>query len=124
MPGGRLRGLRACARVLHNRRMRRSRLFPRSIYFIALSALLAAAAACAGKSAEGHRYDLKGKVIAVDRAKGEVTVEHEDIKGYMPGMTMPFPLRDADALKTVEVGDRVQATLVVTDDAFWLEQPF
>ena len=122
MPDGRLRGLRAYARVLHNRRMRRSRLFSRSIYFIALSALLATAS-CAGKSAEGHRYDLKGKVVAVDRAKGEVTVEHEDIKGYMPGMTMPFPLRDADALKTVEVGDGIQATLVVTDDAFWLEKP-
>jgi protein SCO1 len=78
-------------------------------------------ASCGGKAVEGKRYDLKGKVVAVDRAKGEVTVEHEDIKGYMPGMTMPFPLRDADALKTVEVGDRIQATLVVTDDAFWLE---
>ena len=102
--------------------MRRSRLFPRSFYFIALSALLAAAS-CAGKSAEEQRYDLKGKVIAVDRAKGEVTVEHGDIKGFMPGMTMPFPLRDADALKTVEVGDGIQATLVVTDDANWLEKP-
>jgi protein SCO1/2 len=80
--------------------------------------------ACTGKQAVEHRYELKGNVIAVDRAKGEVTVEHGDIKDYMPGMTMPFPLHDADALKTVEAGDKIQATLVVTDDGYWLDHPF
>jgi protein SCO1/2 len=89
----------------------------------ALLALVLCLSACAGKRAEEHRYDLSGKVIAVDRAKGEVTVEHGDIVGYMPAMTMPFPLRDADALKTVEAGDRIQASLVITDDEFWLDAP-
>jgi protein SCO1 len=80
--------------------------------------------ACSPKpAAEEHRYELKGKVVAVERAKGEVTVEHGDIKGYMPAMTMPFTVRDADALKTVEAGDQIQATLVVTDDSFWLDSP-
>jgi protein SCO1/2 len=90
---------------------------------IACLALVLCLSACAGKRAEEHRYDLSGKVIAVDRAKGEVTVEHGDIVGYMPAMTMPFPLRDADALKTVEAGDRIQASLVITDDEFWLDAP-
>jgi protein SCO1 len=80
--------------------------------------------ACAGKPAdEGRRYELKGKVISVDLAKGEATIEHEDIAGYMPAMTMEFPVRDAEALKTLESGDSMQATLVVTDDAYWLENP-
>jgi protein SCO1/2 len=73
--------------------------------------------------AGGQRYELKGKVVGVDRAKGEVSVEHEEIKGYMAAMTMDFPLRDADALKVVEVGDRIQATLVVADEGYWLESP-
>ena len=108
--------------------MKRSRLFPRAVYIIALSFLLAFAS-CAGKGpedtegSEGRRFDLKGKVIAIDRAKGEVTVEHEAVKGFMDAMTMDFQLRDADALKTVEAGDGIQATLVVTDDAAWLENP-
>src|SRR3954469_18788424 len=102
--------------------MRRSRLFPRAFYLIALSMLLAAAS-CAGRRAEGHRFDFKGKVLAVDRSKGEVTVEHEEVKGYMAAMTMDFPLRDADALKTVAAGDGIQATLVFTPDAYWLEPP-
>jgi len=89
----------------------------------ALLALAAALSACAGRGANERRYELKGKVVGVDRARGEVSVEHEEIKGYMDAMTMDFPLHDADALKTVEVGDRIQATLVVTDDGHWLESP-
>jgi len=80
--------------------------------------------ACAGEpAAEGRRYELKGKVVSVDRAKGEAKVEHEDIPGFMPAMVMDFPVRDAEALKVLEAGDRVQAALVVTDDAYWLENP-
>ena len=89
----------------------------------ALFAVALALSACGGRRANERRYELKGKVVGVDRAKGTVAVEHEEIKGYMAAMTMDFPLRDADALKVVEVGDRIQATLVVTDDAFWLESP-
>ena len=103
--------------------MNLSRPFPRDIFLIALSFFLLAAASCSRPPAEGKRYDLKGKVVSVDRAKGEVKIRHEDVKGYMPAMTMDFPLRDEDALKTVEAGDDIQATLVVTDDAHWIENP-
>lgn len=81
-------------------------------------------AACAGKRLEERRYDLKGKVVSVDRAKGELTVDHEDIAGFMPAMRMPFPLHDAGALKEVDGGDGIQATLVVTDESYWLENTF
>ena len=80
-------------------------------------------AACAGRRVDEHRYELKGKVVAVDRARGEVTVDHEEIAGYMPAMTMPYPLHDADALKVTGAGDRIQATLVVADGDYWLENP-
>lgn len=78
---------------------------------------------CSPKPANENRYELKGKVVSVDRAKGEVTVEHGEVKGYMPAMTMPFPLRDAEALKVLEVGDQLQAALVVTDEGYWLDSP-
>lgn len=102
--------------------MRLSRRFPRALYLIALSALLVSCSA--PERAEGQRYDLKGKVLAVDRPKGEVTVEHEEVKGFMAAMTMDFQLRDADALNAVAPGDQIQATLVVADDgSYWLENP-
>jgi protein SCO1/2 len=93
--------------------------------FIVCTVIVASAfTACSGTRAEEHRYDLKGKVLAVDHAAGTVTVDHQDIVGYMPAMQMAFPLRDADALQDVQSGDQIQATLVVTDKDFWLENPF
>ena len=98
--------------------------FLRKAAAVAVLIFLVVVAGCAGRRSEGQRFELKGKVVAVDRAKGELTIDHEEIVGYMPAMTMPYALRDDDALKVVDVGDRVQATLVVTDDGYWLENPF
>ncbi|HEX8146043.1 MAG TPA: SCO family protein [Pyrinomonadaceae bacterium] len=98
---------------------------PRRLRRVLTAALLASSLlhGCSKKPANEHRYELKGKVVSVDRAKGEVSVEHEEVKGYMPAMTMDFPLRDAEALKVVEAGDRLQAALVITDDGYWLDTP-
>jgi len=78
---------------------------------------------CSSKPVNEQRYELKGTVVAVDRASGEVSVEHEEIKDYMGAMTMDFPVRDAEALKVMEAGDQLQASLVVTDDGYWLDNP-
>jgi protein SCO1/2 len=102
-----------------------SRRLRRHAAFILLLALFTALASCTAPKKEGRRYDLKGKVVSVDRATSEVTVDHEAIPGYMEAMTMHYPLRDADALKVLDAGDRLQATLVVADDGtYWLEDPF
>ncbi len=69
------------------------------------------------------RYELKGKVVSVDRAKGQVVIDHEEVRGFMEPMRMPFPLPDRDALQAVEGGNLIQATLVVTDRGYWLENP-
>jgi protein SCO1/2 len=99
--------------------------FLRSAFALTLSIAFAALfASCAGKRLEERRYDLKGKVVSVDRLKGTVTVDHEDIVDFMPAMQMPFPLHDPNALKEVEGGDRIQATLVVTDEGYWVESAF
>jgi protein SCO1/2 len=121
------RRLRAHVGLRHNRRMKRTALSPRTpwskTFTVLLVIVLLLLPAC-GRLANERRYELKGKVVAVDRAQSTVTVEHEEVKGYMAAMTMPFPLRDANVLKTVEVGDQIQATLVVNEDGTYrLENP-
>ena len=37
------------------------------------------------------RYELQGRVVAVDPAAHTLTVAHQDVPGLMKGMTMPFP---------------------------------
>lgn len=68
-----------------------------------------------------RRFELTGKVVAVDPARRQVTVSHEDIKGYMPGMTMPFTVRDQTDLREVAPNDKLTATLVVDGSTVWLE---
>jgi len=84
-----------------------------------MRAMLAAAvtaglltAGCSG----GRSYTLTGQVLAVDVARHEITIRHQDIPGFMPGMTMPFKVRDDDLLDGRVPGDLVTATLVVSDD--------
>jgi protein SCO1/2 len=68
-------------------------------------------AACVRSDA--REYELKGQVVAVDRGRQEITIRHEDIPRFMPGMTMPFKVREASLLAGREPGDVVKATLVV-----------
>jgi len=72
-------------------------------------------------SSNEKRFDLKGKVVAVEPDKHLVTVAHEAIKNYMPGMTMPFMLPDEATLGYLASGDEINATLVVDRSQSWLE---
>jgi len=91
-----------------------------------LVSLGAGLAACHSRSkATERRYELKGKVVSVNKERRQVTIQHEDIPGYMEGMTMPFTLKDTWAFDVLSAGDRVQATLVVesSTNRSWLEDP-
>jgi Cu/Ag efflux protein CusF len=69
-----------------------------------------------------RRYELKGVVKSVDRPNRSATIKHEKVGNYMDAMTMPFLIKDEKALNTMRPGDRIKATLVVTDDGGqWLE---
>ena len=86
------------------------------------AALLPIAISCQPQKPPGKRYELSGKVVAVDGQARRVTVAHDDIVGFMGAMTMPFTVKDTWALETLAPGDEIQATLVVTDEASWLEE--
>ena len=60
-------------------------------------------------------YELRGQILRVNKDEGTVTIRHEDIKGFMPAMTMPFKVRDKRLLDGRARGDLVKGTLVVTD---------
>ena len=83
----------------------------------ALLALLALAA-CGPRE---RRYELQGQVLAVDPAQQTLTIKHGDIKGFMPGMTMPFRVKAPALLEGRKPGDLVRATLVVLDTDAYLE---
>ena len=75
--------------------------------------LLSAIAACRQAGPPERQYTLVGQVVAVAPERNEITIKHEDIKGFMPGMTMPFKVQDPALLRERVPGDLVTATLVV-----------
>jgi len=72
-------------------------------------------------SANEKRYPINGKVVAVDKKDRTATIEHEDIVGYMPAMTMPFRIKNDADLEMMKPGDQVTGSLVVNDTSSWVE---
>jgi protein SCO1/2 len=61
-------------------------------------------------------YKLRGKVVSTDTAKGEVTLNHEAIPGFMEAMTMPYKLKDPSILGELHPGDIITADVLVSPD--------
>jgi protein SCO1/2 len=61
-------------------------------------------------------YKLRGKVVRTDSAKGEVTVDHQAIPGFMEAMTMPYQLKDASVTSELHPGDMITADVLVSQD--------
>ena len=58
-------------------------------------------------------YDIRGVVVAVDAGRSLLEIDHEEIPGFMPAMTMPYEVADAGLLQGLAKGDRVRGTLRV-----------
>src|SRR5262245_41798114 len=72
-----------------------------------------------GRPPDERRYELVGQVLSIQPNDRTITIRHRDIVNYMPGMTMPFKVRDERLLADRAPGDLVTATLVVSgDDAY------
>lgn len=65
-----------------------------------------------------RRFPIEGRVVAVDPATHTITLDHHEVVGYMKAMTMGFTVRDSWVWGVVHPGDTVQATLVVSDNAY------
>ena len=94
-----------------------------SVLFIISVLLFTACQKAQTISADAKHYALKGTVIATDKAKKKATVEHEDIVGYMPAMTMEFPVRADWVWDDLTKGAEIRADLVVDNvkGEYWLE---
>jgi len=81
--------------------------------------LLLASLACSHRKT----YPLQGEVRAKDLTTNEVTVNHGDIPGFMPAMTMPYKVKNTAMLQELQPGDKIAAEVVVSKDGndYWLE---
>ena len=80
-----------------------------------------AGVSCQPACANEKRYDLKGKVVAVDKATKTASVDHEEVVGYMDAMTMDFKIKRDSDLEMIKPGSQITGTLVVNDCSSWIE---
>ena len=52
-------------------------------------------------------------MLAVSPDRQQATVKHEEIKGFMMAMTMPYKAKAPQLLNGIAPGDLISATLVV-----------
>jgi protein SCO1/2 len=87
-----------------------------------MAVLLAGAATACSNAGTARQYELQGQILAIRPDTAEVVIKHGDIKGFMPGMTMPFKVRDRALLEGKTAGDLVTAQLTVQTETAWISR--
>ena len=63
-------------------------------------------------------YPLNGRVVAVDVANQQVTLEHDAVTELnWPAMTMPFKVADAKLLQSLQPGQTIMAMFTANEGA-------
>jgi protein SCO1/2 len=73
-------------------------------------------------SADAKKFDFKGKVVSVDKSLRLLSIAHEEIKDYMPAMTMSFKVKDTWVFEIVKPGNQIAAAYIVDGADSWLEE--
>jgi Cu/Ag efflux protein CusF len=88
----------------------------------ALALVVLAAVVLAGcRSAEpAKRYPMQGTVKAVDPTAKSATIDAGKIGDWMEAMTMEYPVKPDSELAKLRPGARIQATVVVTGERYYV----
>jgi len=68
-------------------------------------------------------YQVSGLVVSISEENNTVTIAHEDIPGFMSGMTMGFRVKDPTLLEGLQPQDSIHFELTVTtgeDGEMWV----
>jgi protein SCO1/2 len=90
----------------------------RRLRALAAAALLALSFACREHAGEGSRHEAHGIVRDVQAESRQVLIEHDEIPGLMPAMTMNFDVPDAELLATLAPGQVIDFTLEHSGSSF------
>ena len=67
------------------------------------------------------RYHLSGRIVSVESAKQQVTIDAADIPGFMMAMTMGYAVKNLDQLTPLSPEDQITADVVVNGSDVYLE---
>src|SRR5215475_3909833 len=67
------------------------------------------------------QYDTRGVVRGFSPDRSTIEIQHENIPGFMPSMTMPFAARDPKQIADLKSGDAISFRMAVTQKDFWID---
>jgi len=67
-------------------------------------------------------YPGTGVIVTINRDEGWIEINHEEIKELMPAMQMEFNVKDKSLLDNVKVGERVDFTIIETQEGEYLTE--
>jgi protein SCO1/2 len=92
----------------------------RLLTFALAAALVVFGASACHSTPPPRQFQVAGQILAIDRTASRVTIRHGDIAGFMPAMTMPYPVKDGQVLDGHQPGELVEATLLVSGTDAWI----
>ncbi len=88
------------------------------------SLLLAAAlllAGCGSKPpADAKRYPMQGVVKSIDPRTKSAMIDAGKIGDWMEAMTMEYPVKPDAEFQKLHVGDKIEATVIVSDPGYYV----
>jgi len=78
---------------------------------VAILAAVLTTCACESSRSGIKMYDGVGVVVSIDRNTRTIEIDHDDIKGFMTAMTMPFKANRPSLLDNISPGDKVEFKL-------------
>ena len=69
-----------------------------------------------------RHFESRGIIRGFAPDRKVIDVQHEDIKGFMPSMTMPFSVRDPKQIAELGISDAISFELTVTDEDSWIDK--
>jgi Cu/Ag efflux protein CusF len=81
---------------------------------------LALVLAGCGAKEQSRRYAMNGQVKALDPATKTATIDAGKIGDWMEAMTMEYPVKPDAEFAKLHSGDRIEATVVVTGDKYYV----
>jgi protein SCO1/2 len=76
----------------------------------------------ANNDAGTRTFQVKGIVRGFAPDRSSIDIQHEDIPGFMPSMTMPFTARTQKEVAGLKLGDAISFRMTVTDKDLFLDQ--
>jgi Cu/Ag efflux protein CusF len=60
-------------------------------------------------------YTFHGKIESISASEKSMSINGENVDGWMAAMTMIYPVDNAEVFKTAKVGDSIEATVYQDD---------